>query len=321
VKAVVYTGAGGPEVVRIETREDPVPGTGEVVVAQRYAGLNPADLNQRAGNYPAPPGSPADIPGLEVSGTVVALGPGVRRWKEGDRVFGIVGGGGLADRVVVHELHVAAVPDELDDRAAAAVPEAFITAHDAVFTQAGMRAGERLLVNGAGGGVGTAAVQLGLAVGGRVLGTVRSEVGTEGVRSLGAEAVAPDAVVDRAKELGGVDVVLELVGSPNLATDLEVLAMKGRIMVVGTGGGAAGELSLRALMQRRASITGTLLRARPLHQKAQAVEAFEHSVVPLLAAGRVRPVIDRVFPLDQVNDALEHLGGSGKFGKVLLDLG
>jgi putative PIG3 family NAD(P)H quinone oxidoreductase len=315
----VFTGSGGPEVVSVEERPDPQPAHGEVLVAARYAGLNPADLAQRAGSYPAPPGSPADVPGLEVAGTVVACGPGVTRWREGDRVFGIVGGGGLADRVAVHELHVARVPDALDEQAAAAVAEAFITAHDAVFTQAGLVPGERLLVNGASGGVGTAAVQLAVAVGARVVASVRSPAAAERVGELGAQVVAPDGVAEAARALGGVDVVLELVGAPNLAADLDALAPRGRVMIVGTGAGAEAGISLRALMMRRATLRGTVLRARPLHEKALAVEAFARTVVPLLEAGRVRALVDRVFPAAQAREAFDHLAAPGKLGKVLLE--
>src|SRR5690349_10085097 len=175
MRAIVYSGAGGAEVMSLEQRPDPEPGSDEVVVEARFSGLNPADVNQRAGNYPAPPGAPADVPGLEVSGTVVAVGENVHEWRAGDRVFGLVGGGGLADRVRVNARHVARVPDALDDQLAAAVPEAFITAHDAVYTQAGLRPGERLLVNGANGAVGLAAVQMALATGVRVLANVRSD--------------------------------------------------------------------------------------------------------------------------------------------------
>jgi len=223
--------------------------------------------------------------------------------------------------VAVHELHVARVPDGLDDRDAAAAPEAFITAHDAVFTQGGLRPGGRLLVNGASGGVGTAAVQLGAAVGVRVLAGVRSPEAARALRELGGEPVTPDEAAERAEALGGAHVVLELVGAPNIATDLRAVALKGRIMIVGTGAGADGEISLRALMGRRASIAGTLLRARPLHEKALAVEAFEREVVPLLADGRVRPVVDRVFPAGELREAFDHLAAPGKVGKVLLDFG
>ena len=310
--AVTYTGAGGPEVVSVTERPDPEPGSHDVVIRATHAGLNPADLAQRAGRYPAPAGSPQDIPGLEVSGTVIACGAAVTAWKEGDRVFGVVGGGGLADTVVAHERHLARIPDSLGDRDAAAVPEAFITAHDAVFTRAGLLMGETLLVNGATGGVGTAAVQLGAAVGARVLANARSH--HDALADLGA---VPTALADAS----GVDVVLELVGAQNLAGSLDALAPLGRVIVVGTGAGAETEISLRVVMGKRASVMGTVLRARPLEQKAAAVQAFAHQVVPLLASGRVRPLIDRVFPAAEAVAALDHLAAPGKLGKVLLEFG
>jgi NADPH:quinone reductase-like Zn-dependent oxidoreductase len=308
--AVTYTGAGGPEVVQVVERPDPVPGDHEVLIRATHAGLNPADLAQRAGRYPAPAGSPQDIPGLEVSGTVIACGARVTAWREGDRVFGIVGGGGLADTCAAHERHVARVPDALDDREAAAVPEAFMTAHDAVFTRAALVMGETLLVNGATGGVGTAGVQLGVAVGARVLANARAH--HDRLQALGAE---PVALADAA----GVDVVLELVGAQNLTGSLAALAPLGRVIIVGTGAGADTDISLRTLMGKRASVMGTMLRARPLEQKAAAVQAFAHQVVPLLASGRVRPLVDRVFPAQRAVDAFDHLAGPGKFGKVLLE--
>jgi NADPH:quinone reductase-like Zn-dependent oxidoreductase len=282
-----------------------------VLVRVTHAGLNPADLIQRAGNYPAPPGSPADIPGLEVAGTVIACGESVTTWRAGDRVFGLVGGGGLSDTVAVHERHVARIPDNLTDREAAAVPEAFITAHDAVFTRAGLAMGETLLVNGASGGVGTAAVQLGAATGARVLANSRSH--SDALVDLGAEPCP-------LSEARGVDVVLELVGAANLQASLEALAVRGRIIVVGTGAGADAEISLRALMGRRASLMGTVLRARHMEEKAAAVQVFARSVVPQLASGRVRPVIDRVFPVAEAAAAFDHLAAPGKLGKVLLEL-
>jgi putative PIG3 family NAD(P)H quinone oxidoreductase len=309
--AVTFLGAGGPEVMSVGERPDPVPLPSEVLVRATHAGLNPADVVQRAGNYPAPPGSPADIPGLEVAGTIVACGEAVTTWRAGDRVFGLVGGGGLGDMVAVHERHVARIPDDLTDREAAAVPEAFITAHDALFTRAGLALGETLLVNGASGGVGTAAVQLGVAAGVRVLANARSH--PEALTDLGAEPC-------QLSEARGVDVVLELVGAANLPGSLEALAVRGRIIVVGTGAGADAELSLRALMGRRASLMGTVLRARPVEEKAAAVQAFARSVVPHLAAGRVRPVVDRVFPIAEAAAAFDHLAAPGKLGKVLLEL-
>ncbi len=321
MRAVVFTGAGGNEVIRLEERPDPVPQGGEVLVAVRYAALNPADVAQRAGRYPAPPGSPADVPGIEVAGTVAASGPTALRFQPGTRVFGLVGGGGLADRVAAHERHLAPVPDRLDDLAAAAVPEAFVTAHDAVLTQAALRPGELLVVNGANGGVGTAAVQIASASGARVLGTVRDAGLRERVAALGAEVVAPAELVEAARARGGADVVLELVGAPNLGPDLEALATTGRIVVVGTGAGADAALSLRLLMARRARVLGTVLRARSLEEKAAAMRAFEREVLPHLASGRVGPLVDHVFPAGQAAEAFARLETPGKLGKVLLDFG
>ena len=314
MRAIVLHG----EELRLEERPDPVPGSHEVVVAQAYAALNPADLAQRAGRYPAPPGAPKDVPGLEVCGTVVARGDAVLGWEAGDRVFGLVGGGGLADRVAVHERHVVAVPDRLDDREAAAAPEAFATAHDAIVMQAGLGPGDVLLVNGANGGVGTAAVQVGLLVGARVIASARSDDARARLAELGAEAVGPDDAHERARAAGGANVILELVGSPNLGADLDAVATKGRIVVVGTGAGDEAPLALRTLMSRRARILGTVLRARPLVEKAAAMQAFGHQVLPALADGRLRGFVDRVFPVAQVEEAFAYMGEPGKFGKVLL---
>ena len=314
MKAIAIRGDELP----LEERSDPAPGSSDVVVAVEYAGINPADLAQRAGRYPAPPGSPQDVPGLEVAGRVVARGDQVRDWQIGDRVFGLVGGGGLADRVVVHERHVVAVPERLDEQEAAAVPEAFVTAHDAIVGQAGLRAGDVLLVNGASGGVGTAAVQIGVLAGARVFANVRSEDAAERLAGYGAEAVGPGEAFERVQAAGGADVVLELVGAPNLAGDLEGLATRGRVVIVGTGAGDEAPLSLRALMGRRARIYGTVLRARPLEEKAGAVQAFGHDVVPFLAEGRAHGIVDRVFPAEQAAEAFDYMAQPGKFGKVLL---
>jgi putative PIG3 family NAD(P)H quinone oxidoreductase len=316
VRALVFTGAGGREVMQLEERPDPVPGSDELLVAASFAGINGADLAQRAGAYPAPPGAPADVPGLEVAGVVAGKGAAVRGFEEGDRVFGLVGGGGLADRVVVHERHVTRVPERLSDEEAAAVPEVFMTAHDAIVSQAGLGLGDVLLVTGANGGVGTAAVQIGVAAGARVFASARSH--HDRLAELGAEAVAADEVVERVRAAGGADVVLELVGAPSFDADLDALAPLGRIVIVGTGAGADVDLSLRKVMGKRARIMGTVLRARPLEQKAAAVQAFAHEVAPLLADGRMRAVVDRTFPAEQAPDAFDYMAGSGKFGKVLL---
>ncbi len=292
------------------------------MVRARFAGLNPADTVQRAGHYPAPPGSPPDIPGLEVAGTVTASGSRVTAWEPDDRVFGLVGGGGLADTVTVHERHLVRVPGRLSEEEAAAVPEAFITAHDAIASQAGLRPGETLLVHGAAGGVGSAAIQIGRRIGARPVGTTRSPEAASLVTDLGGEALPSKGFADQVLELtdgAGADVILELVGAPNFPENLKALAPKGRIVVVGVGAGHEIQLPLRALMGKRASIRGTLLRARPLEEKALAVRAFGREVVPGLADGSMKAVIDSVFPVDGIADAFDRLDRRGKLGKVLVE--
>jgi len=284
-------------------------------VRVRAAGLNGADMLQRKGGYPAPPGSPPDIPGLELAGEVAALGPGAERFADGDRVMAIVGGGGQAELCVVHERQLMPVPDGLEWPQAGGVPEVFTTAHDAVFTQAGLRAGERLLVHGGAGGVGTAAVQLGRAAGAHVTATVRNEQLHDAVRELGAhEVLAPDAYADR----GPYDVVLELIGAPNVPDSLNALNTGGRIVVIGVGAGFKAELNLLALMGKRARIMASTLRPRPLEGKALTARAMERSVLPLLAHGDVRVPVAETFPLDQVHDAYERFAAGGKLGKIVL---
>ena len=300
--------------LRIDEHPDPVPGTGELLVRVRAAGLNGADMLQRRGLYPAPPGSPQDIPGLELAGEVTARGPGATRFEEGDRVMAIVGGGGQAELAVVHERVAMPVPDQLDWPAAGGFPEVFLTAHDALFTQAGLRAGEHLLVHGAAGGVGTAAVQLGRAAGARVTGTVRNEDLRGAVGELGARAIAPDGF----EQHGPFDVVLELVGAPNLAANVGALRTDGRVVVIGIGAGAKAELNLGALMGVRGTVRGSTLRARPLDEKAAASRAVEHHVLPLVDSRAVRVPVAETFPLERVHDAYERFVAGGKFGKVLL---
>jgi NADPH:quinone reductase len=299
----------------VEDHPDPTPGAGECLVRVRAAGLNGADIHQRAGNYPAPPGAPQDIPGLELAGEVIECGPGATRFKPGARVMSIVAGGGQAELAVVHERVLMPIPDNLDWPQAGGTPEVFTTAHDALFTQAGLRAGERLLVHGAAGGVGTAAVQLGRAAGASVTGTVRNEQLRDAVRDLGAhEVLAPDAYADQ----GPYDVVLELIGAPNVPDSLNALNTHGRIVVIGVGAGFKAELNLLALMGKRASIMASTLRPRPLEEKALTARAMERSVLPLLARGEVRVPVAETFPLDQVHDAYERFAAGGKLGKIVL---
>ena len=300
--------------VVVAERPEPEPGAGEVLVRVRAAGLNAADLLQVRGAYPAPPGSPPDVPGLELAGEVAALGPGATRFGVGDRVMAVVGGGGQAELAVVHERAAVPVPDGLAWPEAGGFPEVFTTAHDALFTQAGLAMGERLLVHGAAGGVGSAAVQLGAAAGARVTATVRREEHRELVAALGAAVVAPEGFADR----GPFDVVLELVGAPNLAADLAALATGGRIAVIGVGAGARAEVDLLALMQRRGRIHGSTLRARPLEAKADAARRVEAQVLPLLAAGRLRVPVAATFTLEEAPAAYERFASGAKFGKVVL---
>ena len=293
---------------------DPAPGAGEVLVRVRAAGLNGADMMQRRGLYPAPPGAPQDIPGLELAGEVEALGSGASRFGEGDRVMAVVAGGGQAERAVVHERALMPVPDALEWPEAGGFPEVFTTAHDALFTQAQLKPGERLLVHGAAGGVGTAAVQLGRAAGADVTATVRNEELRPGVEALGARVIAPEGF----EEQGEFDVVLELVGAPNLAANLASLATGGRIAVIGVGGGAKAELNLLALMGKRGRIMASTLRARPLEEKADAMRKVEKHVLPLVEAGAVKVPVAQTFPLDDAEAAYERFAGGGKLGKIVL---
>ena len=300
--------------LRVEERPDPKPGKGEVLVSVRAAGLNGADMMQRKGRYPAPPGAPADIPGLELAGEVAALGDGVTRFKEGDRVMAIVGGGGQAELAVLHERLAMPVPESLEWPAAGGTPEVFTTAHDALFTQAGLRPGERLLVHGAAGGVGTAAAQLGRAAGARVTATVRNEAHREKVAQLGAEVIAPEGF----EEHGPFDVILELVGAPNLPGNLQSLATLGRIVIIGIGAGAKTEIHLAALMGTRGSIRGSTLRARPLEEKAAAMRAMERHVLPLFGTGALTVPIADTFPLEEAEKAYQRFEQGGKLGKIVL---
>jgi putative PIG3 family NAD(P)H quinone oxidoreductase len=302
--------------ILVEQHPDPEPGAGEVLVRVSGAGLNGADMMQLRGRYPAPPGSHPDIPGLELAGVVEALGPGAERFCEGDRVMGIAGGGGQAELAVVHERQLMRVPEAVDFPAAGGLPEVFTTAHDALFTQAALRPGERLLVQGAAGGVGTAAVQLARAVGAHVTASVRNPDSREGVARLGAhEVIDPEGFVDH----GPFDVVLELVGAPNLGGDLKALQTSGRIVVIGVGAGAKGELNLLALMGKRARIMASTLRARPLEEKAATARALEREVLPLFERGDLRVAVAEVYALDDVAAAYERFAGGAKLGKILLE--
>jgi NADPH:quinone reductase len=299
----------------VEEHPDPEPGHGQILVRVHGAGLNGADMLQRRGAYPAPPGEPADIPGLELAGEVAAVGPGARRFSEGDRVMAVVGGGGQAELAVVHERAAMPVPDALDWPQAGGLPEVFTTAHDAVFTQAELRPGEHLLVHGAAGGVGTAAVQIGRAAGARVTATVRREELRREVEALGARAIAPEGF----GEHGPYDVILELVGAGNLEENLAALARRGRVAVIGVGGsGPTAEINLLALMQKHARIQGSTLRARPLEEKALAARLVERELLPHFETGALTVPVAATFGLEAAEQAYDRFTSGGKLGKIVL---
>ena len=302
--------------IGVEEHPDPAPQAGELLVRVRAAGLNGADMLQLAGRYPAPPGAPQDIPGLEVAGEVAEVGRGVSRFEPGDRVMAVVAGGGQAELAVVHESAAMPIPDELEWTAAGGVPEVFTTAHDALFSQAGLSLGERLLVHGAAGGVGMAAVQLGSMAGARVTATVRDEHAREQIAALGVKALPPEGF----ESTGPFDVILELVGGPNLPGDLQALAMRGRIVVIGIGAGAKAELDLRTLMGRRGSIHASTLRARSLEDKAIAARAVEKAVLPGFASGDLSVPVTAAFGLDEVAAAYDRFKQGGKLGKIVLEV-
>jgi putative PIG3 family NAD(P)H quinone oxidoreductase len=302
------------KVLDVSDMPDPVPGAGEVLVRVHAAGLNGADMMQRKGVYPAPPGSPPDIPGLELAGEVVGLGPGAIRFELGDRVMGIVGGGGQAELCVVHERILMPVPERLSWIEAGGTPEVFTTAHDAVFTQGGLTSGERLLVHGGAGGVGTAAIQLGRVAGARVTATVRNPDARGRVAEFGATVIEPEGFAEH----GPFDLILELVGAVNLPDNVNSIDFNGRISIIGTSAGAVGELNMGLLMHKRARIYGSTLRARPLEQKAMTARAVERSVLPALASGDVVVPIAETFALQDAVAAYDRFAAGAKLGKIVL---
>lgn len=313
--------------VTVAERPTPEPTADQVLVRVHGAGLNRADLLQRAGMYPAPPGVPPDIPGLEFAGTVEATGPGVHQLREGERVFGIVSGGGQAEYVLTTESLCARVPDALDLVTAGGVPEAFVTAHDALFTRACVHPGAVVLVHAVASGVGTAALQLAACIGCTVVGTSRTPEKLDRCAELGLEHGVlaprepdPRALAERITEAAGpVDVTIDLVGGDHFPADLAVAAPKGRIVLVGTLAGIKAEANLLHVMAKRLDVLGTILRSRAPHEKAAAVHAFAGHVLPLLSAGTVRPVVEEVVPFTDAERAYELLASDRTFGKVILD--
>ena len=301
----------------IEERATPEVVADRVLVEVAAAGLNRADLLQKIGGHPAPPGWPPDILGLEFAGMVTAVGSDVHGLRQGDRVFGIVGGGAQATLVLTREELCVRVPDSLDLVAAGGVPEVFITAHDALVTLAGLHPGERVLIHGVGSGVGTAAVQIVRAMGAASVGTSRTEEKLERCKQLGLDEGVV-AGTNMAERIGEVDVVLDLIGGDYLATDVEVCRPTGRIVLVGLVAGNSATLDLGTVLRKRIRLIGTVLRARPEHEKAAATAAFEHEIVPLLANGTLRVIIDRTCPLERAEDAYAALASDKTFGKIVL---
>ncbi|HET9949177.1 MAG TPA: NAD(P)H-quinone oxidoreductase [Longimicrobiales bacterium] len=324
MRAVVLREPGPPEMLELREVPRPEPGPGDVRVRVASSGLNRADLAQRLGRYPAPPGWPADILGLEVAGAVDALGEGVAELSEGDLVMGILGGGGYAEYVVCPAATLVRVPAGMDAVTAGAIPEVFMTAYDAVFAQESLRPGETLLVHAVGSGVGTAALQLALRAGARVIGTSRTPEKLAQARALGLQdgIVAgedwPEHVLERT-DGRGADVILDLVGGAYLAGNQRAIAPRGRHIVVGVPAGREAPIDLRALMGKRASIRGTVLRARSLEEKAALARAFEADVLVGFETGELKPVIDRVYPASEAAAAHRRMEENLNFGKILLE--
>ena len=323
MRSVVITAAGGPEVLEIQSRPIPEPGLHEVRVRVHASALNRADISQRLGRYPAPPGVPADISGLEYAGEVDALGPEATMWAAGTRVMGIVGGGAHAEYVCVHEREVMPVPIELTVEEASAIPEVFLTAYDAVFLQLQARAGERLLIHAVGSGVGTAAVQLARVAGVRSFGTSRTPDKLRRASELGLEAGIlastdwPEKVLANTQG-AGVHAILDLVGGGYLAGNLSVLSQQGRLISVGLTAGRSAELDMTMLMRKRLHIIGTVLRARPIEEKIALVRDFSDRVLPFFSSRRLRPVLDSVHSFNDVREAHALMESDSTFGKIIL---
>lgn len=326
--AAVISRFGPPEVLELREVPTPEPGPHEVLVRVHASALNRADVLQRIGRYPAPPGWPTDIPGLEFAGEVAATGSDVVRWHAGDRVFGLVGGGAHAEYLVVHEATIARIPDALAWRDAAAIPEAFITAYDALVTQGGLQPGEPVLVHAVGSGVGLAAVQVVRAWGATPYGTSRTPDKLDAASALGMEAgvALPDDLAPLAPAIAqwtggrGMALTLDLVGGPYLGASVAGAAPHGRILLVGAVGGGNATVDVRHILGKRLTLTGTVMRARPLEERIAVASAFAAEVVPRVASGQLRASIDSVFPLARIAEAHARLESNQTTGKVVLDL-
>jgi len=319
MRAVVYTGAGGHEVVQLRDVPAPVPGLGQVRVRIRAAGLNRADVYQRRGHYPAPPGSPVDIPGLEYAGEIEALGSGVSRWKIGDRVMGLVGGGTHAEYVVAHEDEVLPVPGQVDLIHAAAIPEAFFTAYDALVTRARLARGERVLIHAVGSGIGTAAIQIARLLGAHSLGTSRTPEKLARAKELGLETGISTATSGFRDQVGEpVNVIIDVLGGPAWADNLAVLAPLGRMVVLAFLQGPQISADFTPLLRRRLEIIGSVMRTRSLEERIELVAAFSRDMLPHFATGELKPVVGSVLPMTEIAAAHHAMETNETFGKLVL---
>lgn len=324
MRAVIITRPGGAEVLEVQERPKPEPGVGQIRVRVRTSALNRADLLQRAGNYPVPPGVPADMPGMEYAGEVEALGASASMWKIGDRVMGIIGGAGQAEYLCVHEREAMPVPKAMSWEDAGAIPEVFLTAYDALFNRLALNTGETVLIHAVGSGVGTAALQIARAAGARVVGTARSPDKLERAKKLGLDVAIDSSRGDWAARvevaIGAerVDALLDLVGGSYLEGNLRVLTLRGRIVVVGLTAGASSPFNMSVLLRKRLTIVGTMMRSRPLEEKISLARDFAERGVPLFESGRLKPVVDRVFGFDEIRAAHQLMESNDTFGKIVL---
>ena len=326
MRAAVITEPGGPGVFQVQETEDPVAGLDEVLVDVKATALNRADLIQRQGRYPAPPGIRADVPGLEFAGVVTEIGERVTGLASGDRVFGLLGGGGYASRVATHHLMAIPIPPKLDFVQAAAIPEVFFTAYDALFNHCELKMGESVLIHAVGSGVGTAALQLAHQAGAYVFGTAGSTEKLDKAAALGLDVGINykeqdfAQVVRERTESRGVNVVLDMVGGPYWERNLTSLATRGRLVLVGAMAGDKVDTNLGLLMPKRLRVHGTVLRPRPLEEKIALTHQFKRHVLPLIADGRIQPVVDRTFPLEETSQAHEYMETNANFGKIILTI-
>lgn len=318
MRRLTYDGAGGNEVVNLEKAEDPRVGDEEVLVAARYAGVNPLDVLQRDGKYPVPHGASQHLPGVEVAGTVVAVGRKVHRWAAGDRVMGLVAEGGLADRVLAHQHHLLPVPRDVTDLIAATLPEAVMTGYDAL-VRARTRMHDLVAIRGVNGGVGIATYQIAAAMGARPVGIARSAQMVESLSGAGVSAVAQADAASVFASPNGCAVMVELVGGPYVADDLELIRSGGRIVVVSIAAGDTAPISTKLLLDKRADLMGTVLRPRSTSEKSLLIAEVNLHVLPSIADGRVAVPVERVCAASEFKTAFDHLEAPGKIGKVLLD--